>query len=90
MSYVRTRLAKGSSLALADFVLIILNGNRTTRRITLRAPVMLMVLAATAIPVESRPPRLASLDMHINAADVVANLGGYVPVGMVLADTGLL
>ena len=49
-----------------------------------------MVLAATAIPVELRPPGHAVLGFSIEAADVVANVAGYVPVGIVLAGLGPL
>lgn len=52
-------------------------------RVDLRAPVMLMVLAATAVPVELRPP--GSLTFSIHRLDAVANVAGYVPIGMVLA-----
>jgi hypothetical protein len=54
-----------------------------------------MVLAATAIPVELRPLGRAALSYDIWAADVVAlvsdvvvNVAGYVPVGIVLAGLG--
>jgi VanZ family protein len=52
-------------------------------RLDLRAPVILMVLAATAIPVELKPP--GSLGFSIQPLDVLANVAGYIPIGIVLA-----
>jgi hypothetical protein len=66
------------------------NGNRVADRIRLRAPVILLVLAATAIPVELRPLGWNTLDFGIYGSDVVANVLGYVPVGIVLGELGLL
>jgi hypothetical protein len=59
-------------------------------RMSLRAPVILMVLAATAIPVELQPLGHPTVDFRIYASDVLANIMGYVPVGMVLGELGLL
>jgi hypothetical protein len=64
------------------------NGNPSADRITLRGPVITMVLAATAIPVELRPLGRATLSSHAFASDVAVNVAGYVPVGMVLAGLG--
>jgi glycopeptide antibiotics resistance protein len=50
----------------------------------------MMVLASTAIPVELRPLRYATLSWNILLFDVVANVAGYVPVGMVLGGLGPL
>ena len=49
-----------------------------------------MVLAATAIPVELRPLGHATVDFGVYASDVVANVLGYVPVGIVLGELGVL
>jgi hypothetical protein len=49
-----------------------------------------MVLAATAIPIELRPLGRAPLDWGIGISDFVENILGFVPVGMVLAELGLL
>jgi len=49
-----------------------------------------MVLAATAIPVELRPLGHVTVDFGIFASDVVANIVGYVPVGIVLGELGVL
>jgi len=66
------------------------NNNRRADGVSLRAPIILMVLAATAIPVEIRPVSHVTLDFGIYASDVVANIAGYVPVGIVLGELGLL
>jgi hypothetical protein len=55
-----------------------------------RAPVIMMVLAATAIPVEWRSPGRVPLSFYIQASDVVANIAGYVPLGIVLGGSGPL
>ena len=59
-------------------------------RIALAAPIIWMVLAATAIPIELRPLGRAPLDWGIGISDFVENILGFVPVGMVLAELGLL
>ena len=60
------------------------------KRIALAAPIIWMVLAATAIPIELRPLGRAPLDWGIGISDFVENVLGFVPVGMVLAESGLL
>jgi hypothetical protein len=52
-------------------------------QLNLRAPVIVSILAATAVPVELRPP--GSLGFSIQLFDVLANIAGYVPIGIVLA-----
>ncbi len=64
---------------------------RAAARITLTAPVIFLVLAATAIPIEFRAlgdakPSFAFHDL----SDIVANIIGYLPVGIVLGRLGLL
>ena len=52
-----------------------------------------MVLAATAIPIELRLPtyEVSSFSVSTNLiTDVLANIIGYVPVGIVLWDRGPL
>jgi VanZ family protein len=66
------------------------NSNRSVRWIALRVPVITMVLAATAIPIELRSPRHIPLGFDIHAYDVLANIAGYVPVGIVLGGLGPL
>jgi hypothetical protein len=62
--------------------------------IRLRAPVLAMVLAATAIPIALRPLQQTELLTfsigadEIDAVDIVANILGFVPVGIVLAALG--
>jgi hypothetical protein len=58
--------------------------------IGLRGPIVLLILAATAIPVEIRPLGHATLDFKIFPADFAANVIGYMPVGLVLAASGCL
>lgn len=60
-------------------------------RIALRVPIIVLVLAATAVPIEWRPPRRAKFDFGIDAPPhFLANVAGYLPIGFVLADLGLL
>ena len=48
-----------------------------------------MILAATAIPVAFRPLQQAELlPFSIDAYDILANIAGFVPVGIVLAALG--
>jgi hypothetical protein len=59
-------------------------------KIALRIPVLVLVLAQIAIPVELRPWSCAALTLSIQASDVVANIIGFVPVGVVLGEVGML
>src|SRR5262245_62601898 len=60
----------------------------------LRLPVIVLVVAFTAIPLELRPLSLGRLTTALNASlqvdvvDIAANIAGYVPVGVVLASVG--
>ena len=56
----------------------------------MRAPVILLVVAASAIPVELRPPGGVTLDFKIFASDFAANILAYVLVGVVLGGLGPL
>jgi len=56
--------------------------------VRLRAPVLTMILAATAIPVAFSPLHQAELLPVIDAYDIMANIAGFVPVGIVLAALG--
>ena len=64
------------------------SGNRWANGIAVRAPVILLVLAATVIPVEWRPQGHNALDFNIEAFDVLANVAAYMVVGFVLGDLG--
>lgn len=62
--------------------------DRRSVSIALRAPVILMVLAATAIPIELRHSGQVSLSFGFATFDAFANVVGYVPVGLVLGGIG--
>ena len=66
------------------------NNNQPATRIMLRAPVILLVVAASAIPVELRPLGGVTLDFKIFASDFAANILAYVLVGIVLGGLGPL
>jgi len=57
-------------------------------RVRLLVPIIVLVLGATAIPVELRRFDFATLRLGWNALDLVENLILYVPVGVVLARLG--
>lgn len=60
-------------------------------RIALRAPIIVLILAATAVPIEWRPPTQARFDFGIDLSPHFwVNVIGYLPLGFVLADIGLL
>lgn len=67
-------------------------GSHVIARVGLRAPVIVMVLAATAIPVEWRAPgRPPGYDKNLEGFDMVdftANVVGFMPVGFVLSPLG--
>lgn len=75
--------------SMAKFILVNSSCMADEIRITWRVPVITLVLAATAIPVEFRPLGNTTLDFGIGVADVLANVAGYLPVGIVLAEFGL-
>jgi hypothetical protein len=58
--------------------------------IALRIPIITLVLAAIAIPVELRPLSDATLGFSIEPDDVAENIAGFVAVGIVLGEMGLL
>ena len=53
--------------------------------VRLSAPVLAVVLAATAIPIELRKPVVTQLSVRAYRSDVFLNIVGYVPVGLVLS-----
>ena len=60
------------------------------RRVALAAPTLLLVLAATAVPVEVRELGRATFDFRVYPLDFAANVIGYLPLGVVLAGLGTL
>ena len=49
-----------------------------------------LVLAATAIPIELRPLKEADLSLRVDdVSDIIANIVGYLPVGIVLGRLGI-
>jgi hypothetical protein len=59
--------------------------------IDLVIPVIFVVLSATAIPIEFRPLGSAKIDFNFDDAfDIVINILGYVPLGIVLGGLGPL
>ena len=66
------------------------NVSRPAEGITLRWPVIVLVLAATAIPIELRPWGIAPLGFSVEVDDVLENIAGFLPVGVVLGELGFL
>ena len=63
----------------------------STNRIGLRVPIIVLVLAATAIPIELRLPSQAKFDFGIDPpSHFLVNVAGYLPAGIVLGELGLL
>lgn len=66
-----------------------MEASRSTAQIGLRAPVIMLVLAATAVPIELRPISQATFHLGLDAPPhILANVAGYLPVGLVLAELG--
>ena len=64
---------------------------RSADRIMLTVPAIFLVLAATGIPIEFRPLGEAKLDFSVDdISDIMANIIGYLPVGIVLGQLGVL
>lgn len=59
-------------------------------RIAWRTPVITLILAATAIPVEFRSPEQIKIGFDFSPSDFAANVLGYIPLGIVLGHAGLL
>jgi glycopeptide antibiotics resistance protein len=64
--------------------------NGVTVQISLRIPIIVMVLAAIAVPIELRPLGRAVFSFDFDALDCFSNVAGFVPVGIVLGESGLL
>jgi hypothetical protein len=58
----------------------------SAHRLRLFFPVIVLVLGATAVPVEIRPFSLSTLSLGLSTRDVVVNVLLYIPVGMVLTE----
>src|SRR4051812_12440363 len=66
-----------------------LKTSREAPRVGLTIPIIFLVLAATAIPIEWRAIGQAKVDFAFDDVwDIVANIVGYVPIGAVLMDFG--
>ena len=66
------------------------NVSRPAEGITLKWSAIVLVLAATAIPIELRPGDIAPLGFNVEVDDVLENIAGFLPVGIVLAEMGFL
>jgi concanavalin A-like lectin/glucanase superfamily protein/VanZ like protein len=62
---------------------------RSPLGIKLRVPVLTMLLAATAVPVDLQLPKHLVLSLGIFPEDVLSNIAGYLPAGVVLGDLGV-
>src|SRR5688500_18555847 len=64
------------------------SSRRSSRQIALAVPVISLVLAFTAVPMELKPPAEGiseMLDVGLDVPDIVQNVVGYIPIGVVLA-----
>ena len=52
-------------------------GNRSPIAVRLRAPIVVMILAATAVPIEWRSAVFATVTYSNDVGDFLANIGGY-------------
>jgi hypothetical protein len=75
----------GSNPVLAD-------NRRTARSVSVLVPVVTLVFACTAIPIQVQPWSAADLAgiFHgkLDVPDIVANVAGFAPLGMVFASRG--
>lgn len=67
----------------------------SAERIALRIPLIVVVLAATAIPIEFVPHGHNPIHLGVSSAglrvgDALANVAGYLPIGIVLGELGLV
>jgi hypothetical protein len=58
---------------------------KSLHRLALSTPVIALIIAATAIPVEFCPAGHANIDVSILPVDVLFNVVGYLPLGWALA-----
>lgn len=68
----------------------LVSSSNSAVRITLRVPFIVIVLAATAVPIEWVPQGHNPLSVGLKVGDAVANVAGYVPIGIVLGELGWL
>jgi glycopeptide antibiotics resistance protein len=75
------------SFLIKEKVPMVPNRNRSAPRIALLAPVLVMVLASIAIPLELQQPQ-GNFTLTVGVLDVVENVLLFVPVGFVLGWLG--
>ncbi len=66
------------------------NRNRFAKTVLLSAPVVVMVLAAIAVPVEFRRPTYEFSGFSVDVPDFIANIAGFVPIGIALLPLGIV
>ena len=59
------------------------------QRVTPTVPLITLLLTLTAVPIEVRPFDLSMVIVSRKATDIVLNIAGYIPIGVVLAGLGL-
>jgi VanZ like family len=64
-------------------------GPSGTTRILALGPIFILILAATAIPIELRPPGSKSISFGVGILDVIINILLYLPLGIALAKREL-
>jgi Concanavalin A-like lectin/glucanases superfamily/VanZ like family len=71
---------------------VLADNRRTARSVSLLVPVVTLVFACTAIPIQLQPWSAADLagifEGKLDVPDIVANVVGFAPLGMVLASRG--
>jgi VanZ family protein len=71
---------------------VLAHDRRTARSVSLLIPVVTLVLACTAIPIQLQPPSAADLaaifEAELDVPDIVANVVGFAPLGLVFASRG--
>jgi hypothetical protein len=71
---------------------VLAHDRRTARSVSLLIPVVTLVLACTAVPIQLQPPSAADLaaifEAELDVPDIVANVVGFAPLGLVFASRG--
>lgn len=57
--------------------------------VDMRLPIVLLILAATAIPIEWRRPALDIMERGVDVVDAIENIVGYLPLGVATATLGM-